>query len=87
MSISEECSYYRNPECLSIGPKLGYCDLGCDRTTCGGDMAMCEKPDVLRKNLLEQGREEDLNRAKNEGSFLAEYEWPNFHKPDRLPWL
>ncbi|MEW6376270.1 MAG: hypothetical protein AB1502_10850 [Thermodesulfobacteriota bacterium] len=54
MSISKQCSFYRDSETLNMGCGIGYCDLDCDRTTCDGDIQFCEKPDVLRKYLLEQ---------------------------------
>ena len=41
-----------------MGRGIGYCDLDCDRTTCDGDNQFCEKPDILRKYLLEQKKRE-----------------------------
>ena len=37
-----------------MGRDIGYCDLDYDRTTCDGNVQLCEKPDILRKYLSEQ---------------------------------
>jgi hypothetical protein len=58
MSDLGKCSFYRKSEALSMGHGIGYCDLDCDRTTCEGDIHSCEKPDVLRKYLLEKKKRE-----------------------------
>jgi hypothetical protein len=58
MSNLRECSFYRDSETLNMGQGIGYCDLDCDRTTCDGDIQFCEKPDILRKYLLEQKKRE-----------------------------
>jgi hypothetical protein len=58
MSNLRECSFYRGSETLNMGRGIGYCDLDCDRTTCDGDIQFCEKPDILRKYLLEQKKRE-----------------------------
>jgi len=54
MAISGLCSFYRNSGTLIMGRPMAYCDLDCDRTTCDGDLHLCEKPDVLRKRLSDQ---------------------------------
>jgi hypothetical protein len=56
MSIGRLCSFYRDCDTLHFGKGIGYCDLDCDRTTCDGDLYFCEKPDLLKKYLLEQKR-------------------------------
>jgi hypothetical protein len=59
------CSFYRDADDLSMGRGLGYCDLDCDRATCDGDIHCCEKPDALRKYLIEnKKREEKLTEGK-----------------------
>ena len=54
MSISRPCSFYRDSKTLNMGRDIGYCDLDYDRTTCDGNVQLCEKPDILRKYLSEQ---------------------------------
>jgi hypothetical protein len=58
MSFERQCPFYRDSETLNIGRRIGYCDLDCDRTTCDGDIHFCEKPDALKKYLMEQKRKE-----------------------------
>ena len=58
MPISRPCSFYRDSESLNLGRGIGYCDLDCDRTTCDGDIHFCEKPEILKKYLMEQKRRE-----------------------------
>jgi hypothetical protein len=41
-----------------MGRGIGYCDLDCDRATCEGDAHLCEKPDALKKYILEKKRAE-----------------------------
>jgi hypothetical protein len=60
MSILKPCSFYRDSETLNMGRGIGYCDLDCDRTTCDGDVKLCEKPDILRKYQLEQKKREEV---------------------------
>jgi len=54
----KECPYYRASEALIMGQGVGYCDLDCDRATCNGDVHLCEKPDVLKKYLMDQKKRE-----------------------------
>jgi hypothetical protein len=58
MSFERQCPFYRDSETLNIGRRIGYCDLDCDRTTCDGDIHFCEKPDALKKYLLEEKKKE-----------------------------
>ncbi len=60
MSIEKICSFYRDCDTLHFGKGIGYCDLDCDRTTCDGDLHFCEKPDLLKKYLLEQKKKGGL---------------------------
>jgi len=54
LMMFKECPFYRASEALIIGQGIGYCDLDCDRTTCNGDVHLCEKPDVLKKHVMDQ---------------------------------
>ena len=58
MSFERQCPFYRDSETLNISRGIGYCDLDCDRTTCDGDIHFCEKPDALKKYLLEEKKKE-----------------------------
>jgi CheY-like chemotaxis protein len=63
MPISKKCPFYRDSKSLAMGRGLGHCDLF-GQTICEGDIKFCEKPDLLRKRLSEQQRNEVY---KNEG--------------------
>jgi hypothetical protein len=54
----KECPFYRASDSLLMGRGIGYCDLDCDRATCEGDAHLCEKPDALKKYILEKKRAE-----------------------------
>jgi hypothetical protein len=54
-----KCSFYRDSATLNMGRGIEYCYFDCDRTTCDGDIQFFEKPDVLRKYLLEQKKRND----------------------------
>jgi hypothetical protein len=58
MLSSKFCKFYRDSETISVGKGLAYCDFDCTQTTCEGDMDFCEKPDALKKYLLEQRKRE-----------------------------
>jgi hypothetical protein len=58
MSSKRQCSFYRDSEILSMARGIGYCDLDGNQTICDGDVSFCEKPDALRKYLLDQKRGE-----------------------------
>jgi len=57
MSILKKCPFYRDSKNLAIGRGLGHCDLF-GLGICEGDIRFCEKPDLLRKRLSEQQRNE-----------------------------
>ncbi len=46
------CPLFRQPEGLSFGKEIGYCDMDNGSTTCEGDVRRCEKPDALKRYLL-----------------------------------
>jgi hypothetical protein len=54
MAISKRCKFYRDSDTLQFGRGIGYCDLDCDQTTCGGEIDFCEKPIALKIYLFEQ---------------------------------
>ena len=58
MVLTSECSFYRNAESLTLGRCLGFCDLDADRTTCDGDLHLCEKPDILKKCISDRKHKE-----------------------------
>lgn len=58
MLSSRFCKFYRDSGTINVGRGLGYCDLDCTQTTCEGDIGFCEKPNVLKKYLLEQRERE-----------------------------
>ena len=51
-----KCLFHRSTEPADIECGLGYCDLDFDRTMCDGDVNFCERPDALRRYLIEQKR-------------------------------
>jgi CheY-like chemotaxis protein len=57
MSIFKKCPFYRDSKNLAMGIGLGHCDL-CGQSTCEGDIQFCEKPEALKKQLLEQKKSE-----------------------------
>jgi len=57
------CLFYRDTESESMGCDLGYCDLDFDRTICQGHVDFCERPDALRKYLIEQKRKWERRRS------------------------
>lgn len=48
MKMEEEnkCGLFRQPEILSFGKGIGYCDMDGSSTACKGDANLCEKPDA-----------------------------------------
>lgn len=58
MLSSKFCKFYRDCETISVGKGLAYCDFDCTQTTCEGDIDFCEKPNIMKKYLLEQRRRE-----------------------------
>ena len=48
------CPFYRDPVSRNIGRGLGHCDLEGGQTICEGDIQCCDKPDALKRQLLER---------------------------------
>jgi hypothetical protein len=61
LMMFKECPFYRTSEALVMGRGIGYCDLDCDRATCNGDVHLCEKPDALKKYVMEQKKKDKGN--------------------------
>jgi len=59
------CLFYRGTESetMDMGCDLGYCDLDFDRTICQGHVDFCERPDALRRYLIEQKRKWERRRS------------------------
>ena len=60
------CPFYRDSVSLSRGRGLGHCDLEGGEAICEGDFQCCDKPDALRKQLLEQKKKEIRNNEREE---------------------
>jgi len=54
MSTIRKCTLYRDSTGIAIGKGLGICDLDGCQSICDGDIQFCERPDTLRKYLLDQ---------------------------------
>ena len=55
---------------------LGYCDFDGSQAICDGDMQFCEKPDALKKYLLEQNNNgKVLGEGKNSFQRIRNYEY------------
>ena len=67
METRQGCPLYRESENLGMEQGIGYCDLDCDRATCGGSLQFCEKPDILRKCQLDQKRGRSFEWRKRRG--------------------
>jgi CheY-like chemotaxis protein len=65
MSNVGSCPFYRVPVNLNIGRGLGHCDLEGSQAICEGDSQCCDKPDAMRKQLLEQ-KKKISNGARDE---------------------
>ncbi len=48
------CRLYSDSESTDSVQDIGYCDLDCDRTTCKGDIDLCQKSDSLKRYFFEQ---------------------------------
>jgi len=60
-STTTRCIFYRDSEGIGMGKGLGYCDFDGCQSICEGDIQFCEKPDAMRKYLLDQkGKEEGV---------------------------
>ena len=64
MSILKKCPFYRDSKSFATGRGLGHCDLF-GQAICEGDIKFCEKPDLLRKRLSEQRRNEGEQSQRN----------------------
>ncbi len=58
MTMIRLCKFYEDTGSLNMGKDLGYCDLDCDQTTCGGDIDSCPRTDSLKRYFFEQIRRE-----------------------------
>ncbi len=58
MTILKKCQFYRGCESSSTGLGIGYCDLDGNQVVCDGDIHFCEKPDVLKKYLIDHEKKE-----------------------------
>jgi len=65
MPILRPCSFYRDSGTPNMGRGIGYCDLGCDQTTCDADIHFCEIPDILKKYLLAERRREEWEKKRD----------------------
>jgi len=59
------CPLFRNPESLSMGKGIGYCDMDGNSTTCDGDVRYCEKPDALARYLRQKIDSHKKNQPSN----------------------
>ncbi len=67
MAIFKKCPFYRDSGNLAMGRGLGHCDLCGEQAICEGDIQFCDKPDILRKHLSDQKKEE-VRKNKEEES-------------------
>lgn len=68
MAILGQCHFYRGRESLSMGIGIGYCDLDGNQAVCDGDINFCEKPDTLKRYLMEQKRKDRGLGAETRGN-------------------
>jgi hypothetical protein len=54
MGEEKKCPLFRRSESLSIGKGIGYCDIDSSSVTCEGDVKFCEKPEALKRGILER---------------------------------
>jgi CheY-like chemotaxis protein len=59
------CIFYRDSNGVVTDKGLGYCDFDGSQSICDGDTQFCEKPDAVRKSLLDP-------KGKGEGSGIKE---------------
>ena len=52
MEEEKKCPLFRQPEILSFGKGIGYCDMDGGSTACKGDANLCEKPDACPQTIL-----------------------------------
>ena len=75
-STARRCIFYRDSKGIGMGMGLGYCDFDGHQSICDGDVQFCEKPDAMRKYLLDR-------KGKEEGSGIKE-ELLNLNKLETL---
>ncbi len=66
MGEEKKCPFFRQPEGLSFGKGIGYCDIDSGSATCEGDVKFCEKPDALKQYLrikLSEFEEKDIQKT------------------------
>ena len=66
MAEEKKCPLFRQPDSLSFGKGIGYCDIDSHRTACGGDATFCEKPDALKQYLRRKLSEFEKKENKGE---------------------
>jgi hypothetical protein len=66
MGEEKKCPVFRQPEGLSFGKGIGYCDIDSSSTTCEGDVKFCEKPDALKQYLRRKLSEFEKKENKGE---------------------
>ena len=62
----KKCPLFRQPEALSLGKGIGYCEISSGSATCVGDVKSCEKPDALKRYL--QRKLSELENKENKGA-------------------
>jgi hypothetical protein len=65
MGEEKKCPVFRQPEGLSFGKGIGYCDIDSSSTTCEGDVKFCEKADALKQYL--QRKLSKFEKKENKG--------------------
>jgi len=66
MGEEKKCPLFRQPEGLSFGKGIGYCDIDSGSTTCDGDVTFCERPDALKQYLRRKLSEFEKKENKGE---------------------
>jgi hypothetical protein len=66
MGEGKKCPLFRQPEGLSFGKGIDYCDIGNGSPTCKGDVKFCEKPDVLKQSPRRKLSEFEKKENKGE---------------------
>jgi CheY-like chemotaxis protein len=65
-SPTTRCIFYRDSKGIGMGKGLGYCDFDGCQSVCDGDIQFCEKPDAMRKYLLDRKGKEEGGGIKEE---------------------
>jgi hypothetical protein len=66
MPTTKKCSFYRDSKGIGMGKGLGNCDFDGCQSICDGDTQFCEKPDAMRKYLLDRKGKEEGGAIKKE---------------------